>query len=215
MSDCCTPNYDSVFSANRAKKDLKRFRRKGPDQGTRLLIDALRSAGVRDKTLLDIGGGIGAIDHELLDAGARSAVYVDASAGFIEAAKDESARRGTRERLEVRQGDFVAIAGEIQPADVVTLDRVICCYPNMEQLVAASAAHARELYGIVIPRKRRITAVGRAVINTIFRVTRNPFRFHVHDPMEIERVLRGIGFHVRSVNDTLFWRVAVFAKVAA
>lgn len=78
--DCCHPDYDSVFSARRARKDLARYRKKGPDKTTRLLIDALRAAGVEGKTLLDIGAGIGAIDHDLLDAGVASAGSTSCSA---------------------------------------------------------------------------------------------------------------------------------------
>ena len=215
MSDCCRPDYDSVFSEKRAKQDLKRYRKKGPDKGTRLLIDALRATGMRGETLLDIGGGIGAIDHELLQAGASSAVHVDASAAFAAAAAEEAARRGTRDRMEFRRGDFVDIAAEVAPADVVTLDRVICCYANMERLVRESASHARRLYGIVIPRERRITRMGRFGVNTMFRLTRNPFRFYIHPIAEIERLLAGAGFQRQSVSETIFWRAAVYARAAA
>jgi 2-polyprenyl-3-methyl-5-hydroxy-6-metoxy-1,4-benzoquinol methylase len=210
--DCCTPDYDSVFSEKRAKADLKRYRKAGPDKSTRLLIEALRSLGVRGKSLLDIGAGIGVIDHELLDAGVGSAVHVDASAASASAAQQESERRGTRDRIQFRRGDFVAIADAVEPADVVTLDRVICCYANMEQLVVKSASHARELYGIVIPRERAITRLGRFGVNTVFRVTRNPFRFHIHPIRDIERVLGVAGFRVQSVAQTIFWRVAVYAR---
>ena len=212
MMDCCKHDYDSVFSARRAEKDLKRYRRKGPDKSTRLLIDALCSVGVRGKSLLDIGGGIGVIDHELLDEGADSAIHIDAAAGSTRAAEEESTRRGTRDRIQFRHGDFVAVAAAIPGADVVTLDRVICCYANMDQLVSASVAHARELLGIVVPRERRITRVGRFGVNTMFRLTRTPFRFHIHRIRDIERLLGAAGFHVQSVAETIFWHVAVFAR---
>jgi len=215
MSDCCRPDYDSVFSDKRAKQDLKRYRRKGPDKSTRMLVDALRATGVRGRTLLDIGGGIGVIDHELLREGALSAVHVDASEASAKAAEDEAIRRGTRDRIDFHRGDFVAIAAEVPPADVVTLDRVICCYANMEELVRESAAHARVLYGIVIPRERRITRMGRFGVNTMFRIMRNPFRFHIHPISDIERILRGAGFKTQSVTNTIFWRVAVYVRQAA
>jgi magnesium-protoporphyrin O-methyltransferase len=214
MSDCCRLDYESVFSEKRARQDLKRYRKKGPDTSTRLLIDALRAAGVRGRTLLDIGGGVGAIDHELLAEGAASAVHVDASAASAAAAQEEATRRGTRDRMEFRGGDFVALATSIAPADVVTLDRVICCYPDMEDLVRESAAHARHLYGIVIPRESWITRVGRFGVNTVFTLMRNPFRFHIHRIADIERVLAAAGLRPRSTTETIFWRVAVYARHA-
>lgn len=210
--DCCTPDYDTVFSEKRAAKDLKRYRRNGPDETTRLLIDALTSAGVRGKTLLDVGGGIGAIDHELLAAGVDTAVHVEASDAFVRAAAEEAGRRGTAARLRIRRGDFVTLARDLDTADLVTLDRVICCYPDMEQLVAASAGRARELYGVVIPRERRLTKVMALGINLVFRITRNPFRFYVHPVRSIDRVVERAGLSPAFVKDTLIWRVAVYRR---
>jgi 2-polyprenyl-3-methyl-5-hydroxy-6-metoxy-1,4-benzoquinol methylase len=211
--DCCKPDYDTVFSEKRAAKDLKRYRRKGPDTTTQLLIDALKSAGVRGKTLLDVGGGIGVIDHELLEAGAESAVHVEASEAFVRAATEEADRRGFAGRVQFRRGDFVALAREVDEADMVTLDRVICCYPDVQQLVTASARCAREAYGIVIPRERRLTRLMELGINVIFRITRNPFRFYVHPPGDIDRILERAGLSRRFMEDTLIWRVAVYARV--
>ena len=210
--DCCEPNYDTVFSDKRARRDLKRYHKQGPDETTRLLIEALKSAGVAQKTLLDIGGGIGVIDHELLAAGAATAIHVEASEASAKAAAAEADRRGTASRIEFRRGDFVSLAPGIPPADVVTLDRVICCYADMEELVKASAAHARQLYGVVIPRERRLTRIMQVGINLVFRIVRNPFRFHVHPIGDIERVLMRGGLVLRSAAETLIWRVAVYER---
>ena len=210
--DCCTRDYDTVFSEKRAKQDLKRYRKKGPDKTTRMLIDALKSAGVGRKTLLDVGGGIGVIDHELLAAGLDSAVHVEASEAFGRAAAEEARRRGLGNQVRFLRGDFVALAPEIAEADVVTLDRVICCYANVQELVTTSAGHARELYGIVIPRARRLTAIMAFGINLIFRLTRNPFRFYLHPPPVIDRMLEQAGLARRFLKDTLIWRVAVYSR---
>ena len=210
--DCCTADYDTVFSAKRAARDLKRYRRKGPDPTTKLLIEAVKQDSVQGMTLLDIGGGIGVIDHELLAAGAGSAVHVDASDAAVRAATDEAARRGTTGRLQCRRGDFVTVADGIAPADLVTLDRVICCYADMERLVASSAARARRMYGVVIPRERRLTRIMALGINLIFRMTRNPFRFHVHPMQAIDRAIQRAGLAPRVVKDTIIWRVAVYQR---
>lgn len=213
MANCCdTKRYDAVFSEKRARSDLKRYRKKGPAKTTQLLIDAVKGAGVQRATLLDIGGGIGAISHELLAAGAEAATEVEAADAFVQAARDEATRRGHEARIRFVSGDFVALASEIPSTDIVTLDRVICCYPNMEQLVTASLARARRTYGIVIPRARRLTSIMSAGINLVFRLTRNPFRFFVHAPTEIERLIGRAGFVPHSVKDTAVWRVAVYKR---
>src|SRR5437762_2829973 len=117
---CCQPDsFDAVFSEKRASKDLKRYRKKGPDKTTRLLLDALKADGVAGKTLLDIGGGIGVAHHELLAAGARSAIHVDAAQASLRVAAEETDRSGHAGRVQFLLGDFVALAADIQPADVV------------------------------------------------------------------------------------------------
>ena len=209
--DCCAHGYDDQFDTAQAAKDLKRFRKEGPDPMTRALVNLLRASDLRDATLLDIGGGIGAIHHELLDSGARSAVHADASAPYIRTARDEAERRGHGERLEFVYGDFVAMAESIAPADVVTLDKVICCYADMEALVAASAARARRLYGAVFPRDRWFLRVGFRAMNLLQRMRRRAFRVYLHSPEAIDAAVRRQGLERRSVADTFVWRVAVYA----
>jgi 2-polyprenyl-3-methyl-5-hydroxy-6-metoxy-1,4-benzoquinol methylase len=83
MSCAQCEGIETQFGRAAAKRNLRRFRRRGPDKTTRLLIDALRAALEDSKadgaTLLDIGAGVGAIHHELLDAGVARAVHVDGS----------------------------------------------------------------------------------------------------------------------------------------
>lgn len=211
--NCCQPGpYDSVFNDKHAAKDLKRYRKKGPNKTTRMLLDALRAEGIGDASLLDVGAGIGVIHHELLSAGAQTAVHVDAATGPMRVAKAETARRGNSARVSFLQGDFVALTPDIAAADVVTLDRVICCYPDMKALVSASAAKARRLYGAVFPRERWMTKAGMAAVNAVLRLFRNPFRAYVHPTDAIDAELRRQGLEPRSVRDTFVWRVAVYSR---
>jgi 2-polyprenyl-3-methyl-5-hydroxy-6-metoxy-1,4-benzoquinol methylase len=214
MSPCRHGCYDSQFDVKRATKDLRRYRRKGPDKTTRLLLNALRAEGVQGMSVLDVGGGVGIVHHELLTAGARAAVHVDAATPYIRAAEEEAARRGHAERVSFVHGDFVAIASEITPADVVTLDRVICCYPDMERLVAASASRARHLYGAVFPRESRLLKVAFTVGNLLRRLRGSAFRTYLHSTRAIDSAVQREGLRPRSVRDTTLWRVAVYARSA-
>jgi SAM-dependent methyltransferase len=210
---CCEPGYyDALFTDKRAAKDLKRYRRKGPDKTTRLLLDALRAEGVQGASILDVGGGVGAVHHELLAAGAETAIHVDAATPYIRAASEEAARRGHAERVRFLQGDFVALAPSIAPADVVALDRVICCYPDMEQLVATSACRARRLYGAVFPREVWPFKVGVRLANLFFRVRGSSFRTYLHPVRAIDAAVQRQGLKLRSMRDTLLWRIAVYAR---
>lgn len=213
MSSCRCGCYDNQFDDKQARYDLKRYRKKGPDKTTRLLVDALRSEGVNGASLVDVGGGIGAVHHELLSVGASTVVHVDASAPYIRAATEEAGRRGHLERVSFRHGDFVALAPEVASADIVTLDRVICCYPDMEQLVAASASRARTLYGAVYPRDKWPIRAMFAAFNFFKRLRRDAFRIYVHPTTGIDAAVRREGLAPHTVHDTLIWRVAVYRRV--
>lgn len=212
MTCCNSECFESMFDDRHAAKQLKRYRRRGPNKTTRMLLDALRGAGIRDASVLDVGAGVGVVHHELLAHGARSAVHIDAARPHMRAAQEETAKRGHAERVTFVLGDFVALSSEIPAADVVTLDRVICCYPDMEALVAASAGKAQRLYGAVFPRERPGVKIMAALGNLALRLRGNPFRSYIHSTEAIDAAVRRQGFTPQSVADTLLWRVAVYAR---
>lgn len=154
MNCCQCEGIACHFDTERAQEDLRTYRDQGPDKTSRMLIDGLVSEGVAGMSLLDIGGGVGAIQHELLNAGADRAVAVEASAAYLEAAQEETMRRGREDRIEYRHGNVVDLAARpqgIPAADVVTLDRVLCCYHDMDALIRVSVERARLFYGLVYP----------------------------------------------------------------
>src|SRR5262245_3855848 len=152
MNCCPQQGIERMFDRTEVDRMLRRFRRRGPDRTTKLLIESLEAAGAGE-SLLDIGGGIGAIHHALLDGPVRDVVEVDISSASIAAAEEETRRRGHEGRVRFIHGDFLDFASTIPASDVVTLDRVICCYPDMERLVATSAEKTKRLYGAVYPRE--------------------------------------------------------------
>ena len=212
--DHCTDS-ESLFSERAARRDLKRYRRKGPTGITRELLHALQEQDGAAGTLLDIGGGVGALQHELLGSGFTHAVHVDASRAYLEASAHEAERQGHGDRIEQHHGDFVELADSIAPADVVTLDRVVCCYPDMPSLVRASAARAERLYALSYPRVRWITRVGRRLGNAWFRVRGSCFRTYLHPPREIEAQVERNGFRRVASGRTLLWHAAVYRRVRA
>lgn len=201
------------FGSSTARRDLKRYRRKGPIETTRTLLDAILDRPLPGGfTVLDIGGGVGALQHELLQAGAARVTGVDASPAYVEAARGEAERQGFGDRLEQRVGDFVELAHEIGEADVVTLDRVVCCYPDMPALVGASADRARRLYGLVIPREAWWVRVGMAVVNAYQRLRRRAFRVYLHPTPAILAVLASRRFERIFWERTLLWQVMLFER---
>jgi magnesium-protoporphyrin O-methyltransferase len=162
-------------------KELLQYQNEGPVKATQLLIDALITEGISEMTLLDIGGGIGALQHELLKSGVSSCINVEASKAYIEAVKEEAERQGHADRINHLHGDFVDLAANIPQCDIVTLDRVICCYHDVQGLVEKSSALARRVYCLVYPLNRRSVRIGGALENLSHRLHRSPFRFlYIH-----------------------------------
>lgn len=213
--DCCRVDYDAQFNDEEARRDLLQYRSQGPDQTTRRLVEALVAEGVAGATLLDIGGGVGAVQLELLEAGVSRAVDVDASAPYLAAAQAEAEARGFGGRTSFLHGDFTALAGEVEPADVVTLDRVICCYGDGRSLLALSAARARCLYGLVHPVDRWWTRMVARCTNLGCRIFRNPFRMYIHRQALIDELVAAEGLEAVSLHTTWFWRTAVYRRRSA
>jgi hypothetical protein len=203
-----------AYNEKTAASDLRRYRKQGPRPWTRTLIEALKAEGVEAATLLDIGGGIGVIQHELLAAGAARVMSVEASAAYLDAAREESDRRGHGGRVTYRHGDFVELAESVPPADVVTLERVLNVYPDWERLAGLSAARARRLYGVVFPRDTRFVRLVIFGINLVLRLQRKRVRATVIPVDAIERVARenGLSPHF-SARVGPAWQVAVYRRL--
>ena len=168
--------------------------------------------GVEDRTFIDIGGGVGAIQHELMERGAAGGTSADASPAYLAAARAEAEAGGYADRIRYVEGDFVERADDVDAADLVTLDRVVCCYPDMPALVGAAARLARSTLGLVMPRGTWFIRGGVAIVNLFQRLRRHPFRVYVHDPGDVEAVLGEHGLQPRHVREGLVWRVAVFGR---
>ena len=211
--DCgCAPN---TFSDREAADDLKRYLEKGPDKTTRALVDAIVAEGVEGTTVIDIGGGIGAVQLELLAAGAARATEVDASEAYVETARAEAERRGYGERTTARVGDFVELAPSIDIADVVTLDRVVCCYPDVDALLGAAAGKATRIVGLVYPRDIWWNRVVARVVNAWGWLTRDATRWYQYPTSQVDGIMRRAGFAGREITRDWIWQVVLYRRDAA
>jgi 2-polyprenyl-3-methyl-5-hydroxy-6-metoxy-1,4-benzoquinol methylase len=208
-----TTRMGSFYNEKLAASQLRKYREKGPIPSTRTLIDALKAEAIAGATLLDIGGGIGAIQHELLDAGVARATSVDASAAYLAAAREESDRRGHGGQITYLLGDFVELAESIPPADIVTLDRVLNVYPDWERLVDLSAARAKRLYGLVYPRDTPMVRLVIVAMNLVLRLRRKSVRAAIRPIDTIERIVRANGLTLHfSQSAGPAWKVAVYRR---
>lgn len=200
------------FNEKTARKELRRYKKKGPDKSTRLLLDEIRKKDLHGKSLLDIGGGIGAITFELIDQGIDTSVHVDASSAYLNISRSESDKRGLKNRVSHIYGDITALTDEINKADIVTLDRVICCYPDMVKLIDRSAEKSNLFYGVVYPRERWPVRMVMRAGNFYFKLRGIDFRTYLHSPIEIDSRIRGNGFHRTGHMQTMIWEVALYER---
>ncbi len=208
---CCAIN--ETFDRQVAQQELARYRRRGPSPSTRRLLAALREAGIEGATVLDGGGGIGTVAHELLGAGAAQATVVDASSHYLAAGQEEAQRRNVGARLALIHGDYVALAPTLPTADVVTLDKVVCCYPDMDRLLGATTGRAGRLHGIVYPREDWWLHLAIAAHNALRRIRGSAFRAYVFPHSAIDAAIRRAGFALRTRHRGLFWVVALYERV--
>jgi magnesium-protoporphyrin O-methyltransferase len=208
---CC---YDREFDGRAAEREIRYYRRNGPRAATRALADALAAGDAAGATVLEVGGGVGALHHLLLQWGAASVVDVDASGPYLEAARSEAARLGLADRLTLVHGDFVAVAGPIQPADLVALDRVVCCYPDAVALVGAAAARTRRRLGVVVPPDGRLAQLAVGAINVWQRVLRSALRMRAHPHADIILAAEGAGLSWLATQPVGLWRLLVFERPA-
>ena len=211
---CCHHCEDSrsVFGPDRAEADLRRYRCKGPDPSTRLILEELRRLPLEGTTVLDVGGGIGVLGIELMAAGAQRVVEVEASSASLEVSQQQFSERGWGNRLQAVLGDFATLGERIEVADVVTLDRVVCCYPDYESLLGRACDHARKVLALSFPRDRWYVRASIAMENLWRRLTGNSFRAFVHSPGRLAAVMERSGLRRVAQRGTPFWVVEVYHR---
>jgi len=213
VSDCCTPKgYRTIFSEKSANAEAKRYRRRGLDGTSRRIFDLVMKQGVEGKTLLEVGGGVGAIEIELLKSGMAQAVNVELTPTYEAAARDLLGEAGLADRVERKVMDFTEAGEKVGNADVVVMNRVFCCYPDMPKLAGAAAEHAREVLVISFPNDRWWTHLGLSFANFGFGLFRIQFRVFLHPPDAILAAVEQQGFKTSFSSRGLLWQVAALSR---
>jgi magnesium-protoporphyrin O-methyltransferase len=99
---------------------------------------------------------------------------------------------------------------------VVTLDKVICCYPDMPALVRASADKADAVYAITVPRDGAWTRGVMACFNWFMRnVLRKQFQAFIHPHREIDGACAERELALSERDHGLFWCVRIYRRAPA
>ena len=209
--NCCEIT-DNTFGEDEAKANLKDYRRHGPANQTKLILEAVRSLGLKNAALLDIGGGIGTIHHELLKDVAREATHVDASSAYLKVAEAETKRLGHEAQVKFIHADFTDMATELPQVDVVTLDRVVCCYPDYRALLKAAAGRSERALAMTYPRETWYMRIGFGILNFFQRLWKDPFRVFLHPIAEMDALLNREGFKRVSLRRLVIWEMALYQR---
>lgn len=215
MSSCCSSFACAAgqeFNPAKVAQEVKRYRERGPRPTTRLLVDGIVESGASGGDVLDIGGGFGGLTLALLERGAMGATVVDASEAYIAAGREEAERGGRAERVHFVRADFVEAASTLPAAEVVALDRVICCYPAYEAMLELALARAGRCLAISYPRGAWYVRLAMTLENLQRRLMGNPFRSFVHPVSRLEELIRRAGFRLASRRRTWMWSADVYTK---
>lgn len=202
-----------------AKHSASRARRRGVGAPiTGRMLDALDRQGLDSRTMLDVGCGTGDLALASLARGADHATGIDLGGGAIAQARSLAAERGLTDRASFTVGDGAVVP--LAPHDVVALNRVLCCYPSIESLLANTLGAARAVYAYSAPvhvgLMGRVNRISVAISNRWFGLREKKFRgfrAFVHDLDAVDRTIAAAGF--RRVHDSRVrgvWQLAVFTR---
>jgi len=216
--NCCVPeninDLNNHFDRDGAREDAEDYIENGLHKRGEKLIAYLDTETPGYSTALDIGCGAGALHHELLQRGlVRKVVAIDASATYLNNASKNAEKLELSSKVEYIQRDFALNPEIANAADVVVMDRVVCCYPELDSLLEPAASKAKHFLLLSYPLDSILERFFYFMSRIRHIVTRSKFRLYYHDPKRINRLVEKAGF--RSVHEDRSgeWQLSVYQRV--
>jgi len=214
-SSCAADSLD-IFGEKRARRELRRYLKDGlGGTDARQIAAWAEEGGLRDATVVEIGGGIGQIQAELLRRGAASGRVVEALGAYADLAGELARSVGIADRTSFEVRDPLADPEAVAAADIVVLRRVVCCSPDGPELLGVGATKARRVLLASYPRDRRLARILIWLENASFWVMRKRFRTYLHAPAELERAAGRHGLSRTRVARGMVWETAQFDTAAS
>lgn len=210
--DCCihTQGMDAYFSDRKAQREVSHYLKHGLASHAGAMLEAVSHRDVQGANILEVGGGIGSLQIELLRRGASQTINVEASAAYMAAAQRLAGQLGLAERMRSLRADFAFEADLVSTADIVILHRVVCCYPDMRRLVSAAAGHTRRVLALSFPREAWYVRLYIEAQAKWMQVKGSHFRNYVHSPAAIRQVAAEA--ELRPVHESFSgtWQIIIF-----
>ena len=197
----------------RTARMIGNYRRNGIGKAARSILGYLETQDLTNLESLELGSGVGGLTVELAKRGVVAARGVDLSPSMVEAANHLASESGLGSVARFTVGDGAST--HLDKADIVILDAVLCCYPQVDSLILNSTSAARRLYAISVPDDRRMaTKLLRPLLplqKVFFRGS--SFRFFLHSASKMFKLIEGQGFtkvFEQPLGST--WLVAIFSS---
>jgi magnesium-protoporphyrin O-methyltransferase len=203
-----------MFSPRVARRSLARYRRKGLDGLEAQMLATASTGGLRGARVLEIGGGIGALQAELLEAGAERGEIVELVSAYEPYALELARERGIEDRVSFRVEDVLEHPDAVDRADVVVLNRVVCCSPEGIRLTAVAARLAKRTLVLSFPRDRLWVRAGLKVTNGVMRLMGRSFRVFVYPRSALVSAAEAEGLRLVEGNHGLAWEFVALRRHA-
>jgi hypothetical protein len=212
MQCCRAGACEEIFTPGMARRNLENLRRKGLGDLERRMVAIASEPDVEGARVLEIGGGVGALQAELLAAGAAQGEVVEIVAAYEPYARELARERGLEERSSFRVVDVLEEPEAVEPADVVLLNRVVCCSPDGVELARRSAALSTQTLVLSFPRDVFWVRFGLRVVNAGLAVFGRSFRVFAHPRRALVAAAEGEGLSLaRGWRGTL-WELTAFRR---
>ncbi len=212
MSCCRAVPCEEMFKPRMARRALDRYRSRGLDRLDRLVLATASAGGVEGSDVLEIGGGIGAIQAELLDSGARRGEIVELVSAWEPYAAELAREKGHAEQTIFRIADVLEEPDAVERADVVVLNRVVCCSPDGVELARSAARLTRRTLVLTFPRNALWLRAGARVVNTAFRIMGRSYRLFLHAPSALVAAAGAEGLTLEDEGRTFVWEYMGFRR---
>ena len=206
---CC--GADMLFNLKSAQKELRSYKKKGPGKSTKKLLSLLSVYDQKGKSLLDIGGGIGAIQWEFVRNGGAITADVDSSSGYL-AVASAYAKEIHHEGASFKMSDFNDVHDEFARHDFVSLDKVVCCYPDYEKLLGNALNKTGKVLAMSMPLGGWLPKFMSQFTKLYLVFKKNPFRTYIHSPKKVHDYIESRGFRLAEKAFSFPWLVRVYER---
>ncbi len=208
MGGCCEPaGYGDTFGDGFSRQLARRYRRRGLDRTATRMAGFLAGQGLDGASVLEVGGGVGALQLDLLRLGAERVTNLELVDSYEADAAALATEAGVTDRVTRRQLDLATSPDAVEPHDFVVLHRVVCCYPDYQRLLGAAAGRATRSLVFSHPPRSVLMRAGFTTENLVRRLRRNPFRSFLHDPAALTRAAEQTGLRATYRHEGIAWNV--------